>query len=174
VHIASGASKYATRTLETGTVFAEETDGVWTLYDYDNDGALDLVFIKTANTGTGDIEVHVASAKSNYKTRILDTGTVFAEETNGVWALSPYSSKTATDLTYIKDVNTGTGDTEVHVASGSSGFKTRVLDVGTVFTEETNGVWKLIDYNKDGILDLTYIKYQNTGSGTVEVHVASG
>jgi len=174
VHTASGISKYATRTLDTGTVFAEETDGVWALYDYHNDGGLDLVFIKSSNTGSSDIEVHVASAASGYKTRILDTKTVFTEETNGVWALSPYSNTTATDLTYIKDVNTGSGDTEVHVASGSSGFETRVLDVASVFTEEQNGIWKLIDFNKDGLLDLTYIKYKNTGSGDVEVHVASG
>jgi hypothetical protein len=40
--------------------------------------------------------------------------------------------------------------------------------------QETNGVWSLIDFNKDGVLDLTYIKYQNTGTGKVEVHVASG
>jgi hypothetical protein len=36
------------------------------------------------------------------------------------------------------------------------------------------GSGNLIDFNKDGVLDLTYIKYQNTGTGTVEVHVASG
>jgi hypothetical protein len=174
VHIASGASKYATRTLDTGTVFGLESDGVWTLFDYDGDGKLDLVFIKTSNTGTGEIEVHIASASSGYKTRILDTGTVFGEETNGVWALSSYSSTFAKDLTYIKSINTGTGEIEVHVASGSSGFKTRVLNVGTVFAEEQNGVWKLIDFNRDGNLDLTYIKYQDTGTGTVEVHVASG
>lgn len=27
--------------------------------------------------------------------------------------------------------------------------------------------------HKDGVLDFTYIKYQNTGTGTGDVHVAS-
>ncbi len=88
--------------------------------------------------------------------------------------MAPYSSLRAADLVFIKDANTGTRTTEVHVASKASGYHTRILDVGSTFTEEQNGVWSLIDYNKDGRLDLTYIKYQNTGTGTVEVHVAAG
>ncbi|KAI3319639.1 hypothetical protein HD806DRAFT_508635 [Xylariaceae sp. AK1471] len=47
VHIASGASNYTTRTLETATVFGNENNGVWKLYDYDGDGILDPVNIKT-------------------------------------------------------------------------------------------------------------------------------
>src|SRR5260221_4284637 len=81
VHIASGASNYQTRILETGTTFAPETDGVWLMADYDRDGIPDLVFIKTSNTGTGTVEVHIASGASNYQTRILEIGTTFATET---------------------------------------------------------------------------------------------
>jgi predicted HNH restriction endonuclease len=174
VHIASGASKYQTRTQETGTVFGEEDNGTWKLYDYDGDGVLDLVYIKTSNTGSNSVEVHVASGASTYASFILQTGTTFAPETDGFWQLAPYSSKKAADLVFIKDANTGTGDTEVHVASKASKYATRIFEGGSTFTEETNGVWSLIDYNGDGVLDLTYIKYQNTGSGTVEVHVATG
>ena len=60
VHVASGKSKYQTRILETGTTFASETDGTWLMADYDHDGIPDLVFVKTSNTGTGKVEVHVA------------------------------------------------------------------------------------------------------------------
>ncbi len=52
---------FSTRILETGTTFAPETDGVWLMADYDRDGIPDLVFIKTSNTGTGTVEVHIAS-----------------------------------------------------------------------------------------------------------------
>jgi hypothetical protein len=132
------------------------------------------VYIKTSNTGSGTVEVHVASGASNYQSFILHTGTTFAPENNGFWYLAPYSSKKAADLVYIKDANTGTGKVEVHVASQSSGYQTRVLEVGSVFNQEANGVWSLVDFNGDGVLDLGYVKDQNTGSGTVEVHVAAG
>jgi len=172
VHIASGASTYKTRTVEVVTTFANEQDGQWNVYNYEGNGKPDLVFIKTSNTGTGTDEVFVASAASSYQTRLLSTGTTFTVENNGFWQLGDYSANG--DLIYIKDNNTGTGTTEVHIASKASGYQTRLLDVGSTFTEEQNGPWLLIDFNGDGVLDLTYIKYQNTGSGTVEVHVASG
>jgi Peptidase A4 family len=53
--------QYRRRILETGTTFAPETDGVWLMADYDRDGIPDLVFIRTSNTGTGTVEVHIAS-----------------------------------------------------------------------------------------------------------------
>ena len=174
MHIAPGISRYQTRTQETGTVFNEENNGTWKLYDYDGDGILDLVYIKTSNTESNSVEVHVASGASTYSNFILQTGTTFAPETDGFWQLAPYSNRKAADLVFIKDANTGTGQTEVHAASKASNYATRVFEGGSCFAAEANGVWSLIDFNGDGVLDLTYIKYQNTGSGTVEVHVAAG
>ncbi|KAI0467107.1 hypothetical protein F4859DRAFT_506914 [Xylaria cf. heliscus] len=174
VHIASGASSYRTRTQETATVFANEDNGAWSLYDYDGDGVLDLVYIKTRNTGSGRVEVHVASGASTYSRFLVQTATTFAPEDNGFWALAPYSGRGAADLVYIKDARTGTGQVEVHVASRASGYQTRIFEGGSAFAQEANGVWSLVDYNRDGVLDLTYIKYQNAGTGTVEVHVAAG
>ncbi|KAI1157403.1 hypothetical protein F5B18DRAFT_657723 [Nemania serpens] len=174
IHIASGASKYTKRTMEIPTVFHNEDNGVWTLYDYNGDGILDLVYIKTRNTGSGKVEVHVASGASSYSQFILQTPTTFSQEGSGFWFLAPYSSPGAADLVYIKDANTGTGQVEVHVASHSSGYKTRIFEGGSSFAQETNGVWSLIDYTRDGRLDLAYIKDRGTGTSTVEVHVASG
>jgi len=174
VHTVSGASNYETHTLDTGTTFGEETDGTWSLVNFDGDDILDLAFIKTANTPSGHVEVHIASGASGYKTRIFELATVFGEETDGVWALRPFSGTTPPDLVFIKTSNTGTGTIEVHVASGASNYQTLIQQVGSDFAEENNGVFALTDFNRDGILDLTYIKDQNTGSGTVEVHVSSG
>ncbi|KAE8147857.1 hypothetical protein BDV25DRAFT_26282 [Aspergillus avenaceus] len=174
VHIASAASNYQTRILETGTTFYPEDDGVWQMADFDRDGKLDLIYIKTRNTGTGRVEVHVASGASNYQTRIQEVGTIFYPEDNGVWQMVDYDRDGRLDLAYIKTRSTGTGRVEVHVASGSSTYQTRVQEVGTTFYPEDNGFWELSDFNHDGVLDLVYIKTKNTGTGRVEVHVASG
>jgi hypothetical protein len=82
VHLASGSSGYQTRTLETATTFVNETDGTWQLLSND-----DLAFIKTNNTPSGHVEVHIASRASNYETRTLETATTFVNETDGVWQL---------------------------------------------------------------------------------------
>ena len=177
VHIASGSSGYKARIQETGTVFYPENNGIWKLYDYNGDGTLDLVYIKTSNTGTGRVEVHVAlgtTSGPSYSAFTLQTGTTFLPENDGFWQLAPYSYPGAADLVFLKDQNTGTGQTEVHVASKSSVYQNRIWESGSTFVQEANGVWSLVDFNGDGKADLTYIKYQNTGTGTVEVHVAAG
>ncbi|HEY3628993.1 MAG TPA: DUF6519 domain-containing protein [Terracidiphilus sp.] len=174
LHIASGKSNYQTRILDTGTTFAPESDGVWLMADYDKDGIPDLVFIKTSNTGTGTVEVHIASGKSGYQTRILETGTTFAPETDGVWLMADYDRDGIPDLVFIKTSNTGTGTVEVHIASGQSNYQTRIVETGTTFAPETDGMWLMADFDQDGIPDLVFIKTSNTGTGTVEVHIASG
>ncbi|KAI1164606.1 hypothetical protein F5B18DRAFT_614631 [Nemania serpens] len=174
IHIASGASSYRTETLRATTVFRNENDGTWTLYDYDGDGILDLVYIKTSNTSSGKVEVQVASGASSYSQLILLTSTAFLLENYGFWSLAPWSLPGAADLVYIKDAYTPTGQVEVHIASQSSGYQARPLEGGSAFGEETEGVWSLIDYNRDGKPDLTFIRTGNAATGTVEVHVAAG
>lgn len=61
---------YTKRIVETGTTFLPEDDGVFMIADFTASKKDDLVFIKTANTGTNSVEVHVASAESKYQTRI--------------------------------------------------------------------------------------------------------
>ncbi|MCJ1386396.1 hypothetical protein MMC17_009522 [Xylographa soralifera] len=127
--------------------------------DYTGDGKPDLVFIKTANTVTGLVEIHIASASSNYAQRVLKTGTAFPQESKGTWLMADY---------------TGTNTVEVHVTSAESGYRSCVLETGTTFGIEYNGVWTMADTTGNGKLDLIYIKTSNTGRGSVEVHIAGG
>jgi hypothetical protein len=174
VHVASGASQYQTRIFERATTFANESDGVWLLVDYDRDGIPDLVFIKTSNTPNGHVEVHVASGASQYQTRVFERATTFVNENDGTWLLANFDRDLIPDLVFIKTSNTPNGHVEVHVASGSSEYQTRTLEVATTFRNENNGTWLLADFDRDGIQDLIYIKTSNTPNGHVEVHVASG
>jgi hypothetical protein len=174
VHVASASSNYQTRIYESGSTFAEETDGTWTLTDFDGDKKLDLCFIKTQNTPSGNVEVHVASASSGYQTRIYESATTFTSETDGVWKLIDWDGDAKPDLAFIKTTNTPSGNVEVHVASASSGYQTRIFESATTFVSETDGSWTLSDYDGDGRPDLIFIKTTNTGTKSVEVHVASG
>ena len=158
VHLASGTSGYQTRTLETATTFVNETDGVWQLLPNQ-----DLVFIKTSNTPSGHVEVHIASRASNYQTRTLETATTFANESDGLWQLLPNL-----DLAFIKTGNTPNGHVEVHIASRASNYQTRTLETATTFADESDGAWLLLPN-----LDLAFIKTGNTPNGHVEVHIAS-
>ena len=175
VHIASGTSNFQQRILEVGTTFAPEDDGTWLMADWDGDGILDLIFIKTADTDTGAIEVHIASGASNFQQRILEVGTAFtAPGPNGTWLLADFDGDGIPDLVFIETSGTNTGTVEVHVASGASHFQQHILDTGTTFAPEEDGAWTVARFQDWGFPDLVFIKTANTGTGTVEVHVAAG
>jgi hypothetical protein len=61
---------------------------------------------------------------------------------------------------------------EVSTLSGEprNPYSTRIVETGTTFALEQDGVWLMADYDRDGIPDLVFIKTANT----VEVHIASG
>ena len=100
MHIASSSSNFQTRIFEAGTTFGLENDGTWLLVPPRNQqpkkgknhnaNALvlpDLAFIKTSNTPSGYVEVHIASGASQYQTRTVETPTPFRNEDQGVWRL---------------------------------------------------------------------------------------
>ncbi|MEO5890774.1 MAG: hypothetical protein ABIQ31_11000 [Ferruginibacter sp.] len=111
---------------------------------------------------------------NNYQTRILEVATTFDSETDGVWLMADYDMDGIPDLNFIKTANTPENKVEVHIASGSSNYQSRILEVPTTFDCETDGSWLMTDYDNDGIPDLCFIKTANTPNNKVEVHIASG
>jgi hypothetical protein len=65
--------------------------------------------------------------------------TTFANEGDGVWQLLR-----DLDLVFIKTSNTLNGHVEVHIASRSSNYQTRTLEIPTSFLNETDGTWSLL------------------------------
>jgi FG-GAP-like repeat len=186
VHIASGpfsnppgvVQGYQTRIFEMVTTFACESDGIWTMGNYDGDDILDLIFIKTSNTQSNMVEVHINSGSSNYQTRILDAATNFpiSLANYGTFLMADWNGDGYLDLIFIETSNTQSNMVEVHINSGapSSNYQTRMNDYATAFGYESDGTWTMANYDGDSILDLIFIKTGNTQSGMVEVHINSG
>ncbi len=136
-------------------------------------GLTDLDFIKTANTGSGSVEVHWATASSGYQQRggdfISDFGLPGPSE--GVWDLFG-SANGAPELGFIKTANTGTGTVEPHWDALTGGSYTRAGDFGSDFSaaDTANGVWQLFGGGNGSPPELGLIKTANTGTGTIEVH----
>jgi hypothetical protein len=89
-----------------------------------------LYCLKRANTGTGNLEVHVLKGDSNFQSFSLHTGTpiTLADAGNFVFAVD------GGDLYCLKRANTGTGNLEVHVLKGDSNFQSFSLHTGTPIT----------------------------------------
>ncbi|KAJ5152558.1 uncharacterized protein N7482_009036 [Penicillium canariense] len=174
VSVASGATNFQSYLLEnTQTVFDVQVNGRWQMLDLDSDGTLDLIYIQNSNTASNYAEVFVASGASKYTTLISQTESSLSISNDGTWLLADWDMDGSYDLFYIQNINTASGFVEVNVASGASGYQTIIQSVPTTFAVENNGSWMMYDWDSDNVLDLIYIKQDET-AGSVEVHVASG
>lgn len=170
---------YSQFLLHTATPLGliEDGHGDFTMADIDRDGRPDMVFIKRRDTGTGTIEVHAFSGASGFQTSILNSGSALSqdEDSFGSFAIADADGDGRPDLIFIKRRATGTGTIEVHIFSAASGFKQAILNSGSGLseTEDTSGDFTMADVDRDGRPDLVFIKRRATGSGTMEIHVAS-
>ena len=147
--------------------------------DTTGDGKLDLVFIQTRNTNFGKVELHIASGASEYAQLILDTPTVFENDNGGTWLLTPFEQQKkryVQDLVFIKAgpniIGGGVEVIEADKEGKGSEYKTRTFASGSTFVPETDGTWGMANYTHKEHPDLVFIKTSNTGTGTVEVHIA--
>lgn len=163
--------------LSAESSFDVEDNGVWLMQDYTGDGRPDLVYIKTRNTPDGNVEIHAATERSGYK-ELHHRRTSMKSEDDGTWTMDENG-----DLVYLKTRNTGTAKIEVHVLSKASNYEHFTVHSGTAFDMEEDGVWGIqlsqrlpLDSGRatSRHMDLYYIKTRNTGTGTVEVHMATG
>ena len=181
---ATGCAPYSCTILDAITAVsgADASDfAAWILGDFNQDGVLDLYGIKTRNTGSGDVEVHILSGASGYHTWLLHAVVPItaADAANfSGWALGDYVRDGLPDLYAIKTRNTGSGAAEVHILSGSSDYHSFALHAATPLSESDSSqnfaAWEVGTYG--GALEPTLfgIKTTNTGSGTVEIHALSG
>jgi len=161
IHDAISAGAYQTADLHTATYFNEVDgpNGTWQVWHKN------LYFIKTQNTA-GTIEVHDATAASNYQAADVHSTSPFSEldAGNGEWQMADINHDNIPDLVFIKERNTISGHVEVFVSYGPGYSK---IDIGdtTAFspTDATNGYFQIEN------ADLYYIKTQNTGTNSVEL-----
>jgi hypothetical protein len=139
----------------------------------------DLCFIKTQNTPEAAVEVHIASAASDYQQRVLEAMSDFnvADHGNGTWQVwGPHANGWPT-LYFIKTANTDSGTIEVHwdAFDPSTHRYIRNGDLPTLYNQGdgANGTWQVCSTSDGAPADLFFIKTLNTPGGWVEVHAAS-
>ncbi|KAF9987715.1 hypothetical protein BGZ65_002229, partial [Modicella reniformis] len=145
-----------------GTVFPAEDNGVWSFADINGNGAQDLVYIKTRNTGTGKIEIHASDYESRFQTCTMNTNTVFDIDDNGAYLMQDWNGDGKADFVYIKTQNTGSGTVEVHVADAASRDLPSTPAPASATRKTASGPCELI-----------YVRTQNTGSNGIQCHVVT-
>jgi 5-hydroxyisourate hydrolase-like protein (transthyretin family) len=180
LHVASAASGFQQFIQHVATALpsTEDNSGDFQVSDTDRDGRPDLVFIKRRATATGRIEVHVLSAASGFQQFSVHTATAFlgVEDGNGAFSLSDGDNDGRPDLVFFKHQQTGTTTVEVHAASGASAFQQFLQHARSalIATEGAFGDFTMVDHDRDGRLDMVFIKRRKTATGTIEMHILRG
>ena len=144
------------------------------LGDYNNNGHLDLYYIKT--TCPEFVEVHVLNGEKNYKEFLLQTKTPLKEgNADFDYCLGDFNHDGFLDLFCIKKNNTDSNKTEVHILGGKNNFQKFIYQKETCLHQtDNNSKFCVGDYNGDGNLDLFYISKQNNKTNHTEVHILNG
>lgn len=177
VHVLDGAGAYRSFSIQTGTPISSEdasSNFAWGAGDYNGDKRADLYAIKTRNTGTGSVEVHVLDGARRFGAFLAQVGTPIslADAPNFAWAVADANGDGRADVVAIKRTNAATSTAEVHVLNAASSFGGFWTQMGSSITsaDVANFSWTAGDQTRDGKADLLAIKTRNTGTGSIEVH----
>ncbi|TXH75168.1 MAG: hypothetical protein E6Q88_03785 [Lysobacteraceae bacterium] len=180
VHILDGATTYRTFKAHIATALHQTgSDASWAfdLGDYNRDGTRDLYVIKRQGA-SNTTEVHVLNGANGFQSFLLNTATALhVTGTTEVWAfdLGDYNRDGILDL-YAINRQGASNTTEVHVLNGANNFQSFLGHHATALGASgstPNWVFKVGDYNRDGIADV-YGLSKMGGSGKTEVHVLNG
>jgi PASTA domain len=181
VHVLDGATGYQSFLLHAGSgiTAADGTNFEWGVGDFNGDGVADLFAIKTKNTGTNMLEVHVADGGAQYQPALLHAPTKIkqADIPNFRLLVAPLNSGGIADVFAMQVLNTSSGKLALKVLDNFEQYASSVLDVVTPIgaaDAAANFSWGAGDFDGDGVSDLYAIKTTNTGTGSVEVHVLGG
>ena len=127
--------------------------------------------------GSGTSEAHIL-AGVNYQSFVTHLATALHQTGTGYdwrFQVGDYNRDGVLDIFAIAKMG-GSLTTEIHVLNGADGYRTFLLHAATVLHQTgTDNTWvfKVGDYNRDGVLDMYAIGRQG-GSGRTEVHVLDG
>jgi hypothetical protein len=151
---------------------------VYRLGDWNRDGIVDLIYVKTV-TGTGFTEVHIFDGATSYTTALVHASSPLYEITwccgSNRFEVMDWNNDGYLDVVFIATGATGTGSTEFHVLDGSTNFSNWMLHTGSAIQDDFgNFDYKFADWNRDGWIDAFAIKKSLTGSNSTEVHILDG
>lgn len=174
LHALGQNNHYSGFTMHSATAFAPAVaaDWVFQVASLGGDGQPDLFGIHVRNTASGQVEVHVLSAASGYRTWTLHAATPLPAVPPGrfQFTIGSLDGDHRANLYAIALNNTGSDAVEVHALSETSGYATWALHSSTAFRPADATQWQFRIGDRGGKGDLIAIPHSATASGMTEVH----
>jgi outer membrane protein assembly factor BamB len=178
VHAASAASGYRNFIVHAATPLPAVSAGrfQFAFAGLAGDGRSNLYAIALNNTGSGRVEVHALSEASNYATWMMHSASALGAVSATDWQFRVSDRFGSGDLIGIFHGTTGSGNTEVHALSRSSGYQVFTIHAATPLGPTADSQWSYAigDHDADHVPDIYVLLMNGGASGRTEVHVLSG
>ena len=178
VHALSAGSGYQSWIVHAATPMPALPSGRYQLAmsSLGGDHRSNLYLIAPHTTASNTVEVHALSEASNFTSWAVHSASGFSTVSASGWQFTIGDRAGSGDLVGIAHSATGSGRTEVHALSRTSGYQGWSLHTVTPlgYTTDTQFSYTLNDLDGNGNPDLVALAMNGTASGMTEVHVLSG
>lgn len=137
IHWSNEADNYASWADGTATWFSttDATNGTFALHNMDGVGDDDLVFIQTANTSGGNVELHWLNAANRFASPPASYATWYstANAANGTFSVDRLYGPNP-GLVFLKTAAATNGKIEVHFVSSANNYASWANGTATWFS----------------------------------------
>jgi hypothetical protein len=177
VRVLDGASFLQRYVQEAATVLGP-TDAchAFSVADWNADGRPDVVVVQKCGTASGRTEVRVLDGASNLQRYLQEAATVLGPtDARHTVSVADWNHDLHLDLVVTQKSGTESDRTVLQVLDGASKFQRFLVKTSTapVSTDDRHSL-SMVDWNRDGRLDLVVIQKWGTAGGRTEARILAG
>ena len=177
VRVLDGASYLQRYLQETATVLGP-TDAchAFSVADWNADARPDVVVVQKCGTASGRTEVRVLDGAANLQRYLQETVTALGPtDDRHTVSAADWNGDLQWDLVVIQKSGAGSDRTVLQVLDGASKFQKFLVKASTaqISTDERHSL-SVVDWNRDGRLDLVVVQKWGTAAGRTEARILAG
>jgi hypothetical protein len=177
LRVLDGASFLQRNLQETPTVLGPTGDcHAFSVADWNADGHPDLAVVQKCGTPSGHTEVRVLDGASNFQGYLQESATPLgATDARHTYVAADWNGDLRLDLVVLQKSGAKSDRTVVRVLDGASQYRRFLQKTGTAHlsTDERHSV-SVVDWNRDGRLDLFVLQKWGTAGGRSEAQILAG
>jgi hypothetical protein len=144
--------------------------------DWNTDARPDLVVVQKCGTASRHTEVRVLDGASNLQRYLLESATPLgATDARDTFAVADWNGDLSLDLIVMRRSGTKSEQTRIQVLNGATDFRGLLVkkSIAHVSTDERHSL-AMVDWNRDGRLDLLVLQKWGTASGRTALDIFAG
>ncbi|MEU8231486.1 VCBS repeat-containing protein [Actinoplanes sp. NPDC048967] len=177
VRVLDGASFLRRYLQETATVLGPSDDCyAFAVADWNADGRVDVAVIQKCGTKSGRTEVRVLDGAANLQRYLQDSPTPLGPtDARHTFTVADFNGDLNLDLVVTRKSGAKSDKTVLQVLDGASQYRNLLGKPITarVSTDERHSL-SVLDWNRDGRLDLVVVQKYGTAAGRTEAKILAG